>query len=299
MKALVTGGAGFVGVNLVRHLLKEGYRVTVLDDLSSGSRGRIPAGAEFTKGNILNNRAVQKASKGADVVFHLAAKISVPWSIKNPAKTMEINTIGTVNLLEANKDVDSFIYASSAAVYGDPIKIPIPEEHPLNPLSPYGASKICAEICCKNYQNIYGMKIAVLRPFNIYGPFQDPKNPYSGVISKFISYARKGQPLTIFGDGNDTRDYIYIDDVCDAFLTAINREGVFNVGTGRTITTNELAKLIQNIGGKDLRIAHVPPRHGDIRESCADITKLARLGWRPKIVLPSGLRELYKCASQK
>lgn len=291
MRVLVTGGAGFMGSHLVPSLLKQGHDVSVLDNLSAGKKGRIPKGIRFIKGDVTKAEDVRKASKDAEVIFHLAAMIDVAYSVTHPEETYKINVEGTKNLLEAN-DGKRFVYVSSAAVYGEATELPISEDHPLKPISPYGESKVKAEQECVKRKG-RGTKITILRPFNIYGKGQDPKSPYTGVITKFIENAKAGQPLTIYGDGKSTRDFVNIRDVCDALLLAMKKEGTYNIGTGEPTTINELAALIKELSGSGSAIQHAQPRQGDIRDSYADITCAEKeLKWSPKTELREGLKEL-------
>jgi UDP-glucose 4-epimerase len=288
---LVTGGAGFIGSHLVALLLEKGHSVRVFDNLATGKQENIPPKAEFFKGDITNTEDVKKASESVDTIFHLAAQVYVPLSLENPVRDAEINILGTLNLLEQNRDA-LFVYTSSAAVYGNTKEIPVKENAPIVPLSPYGVSKRIGEQCFALYRQLYGTKYAVTRTFNAYGPGQDPSNPYSGVISKFIDAAGRGEPLTIYGDGKQTRDFVYVGDVCDALVTCLGKEGTYNIGTGKETTLNELAELVKKVSGKDAQIVHEKEREGDILHSCADISRIKALGWSPKTTLEHGLKSM-------
>lgn len=291
MKALVTGGAGFVGSNLARKLLEQGHSVRVLDHLSQGKEANVPIGARLIKGDILDKEIVKEAVDGVDVIFHLAAIVSVQKSMEDPEATFTINVQGTKNLLEAKNDSQRFVYVSSAAVYGNPRRLPISEGHPLLPISPYGESKVKAEEVCNQYKNV-----VIARPFNIYGPGQSLNNPYSGAITKFISWAKNNQPLIITGDGNNTRDYIHVHDVCNALILLVEKsvQGAYNIGTGKATKDIELAQVVKEAKGEELEIKHIEPRPGDIKHSYADISKLKGLGWRPVISLEQGLKGMIK-----
>jgi UDP-glucose 4-epimerase len=290
MKVLVTGGAGFVGSHLVDRLLKEGHNVIVLDDLSSGKIENVNKNAKFVKGDVRDFKIVDSLTKNVDVVYHLAAQVSVPLSMKDPLENFKINVLGTLNLLDASEKngVKNFVYFSSAAIYGDPKTLPIKENNPTKPLSPYGLSKLVSEM----YTKFFNIDVSIVRPFNIYGPRQDPSNPYTGVISKFISAAKRNTPLIIFGDGKQTRDFIYVDDVIDAVLLVTEKPGVYNIGTGKATSILELAKIILNLTNNKASVVHKNERDGDIRHSLADISKIKGLGFKPKYSLRDGLKRM-------
>ncbi len=292
MKVLVTGGAGFVGSHLVDRLLKEGHNVTVLDDLSSGKKENINKSANFVKGDIRDFKTIDAVTKGVDIIYHLAAQVSVPLSMKYPLENFKVNVLGTLNLLKAaeNNNVKNFVYFSSAAVYGDPKTLPIKEDSPTNPLSPYGLSKLVSEM----YAKFFNIDVSIVRPFNIYGPRQDPNNPYTGVISKFISAAKQNKPLIIFGDGKQTRDFIYIDDVIDAVLLVTEKPGIYNIGAGKATSILELAKIILNLTDNKINVIHKKKREGDIRHSVADISKIKKLGFKPRYSLREGLKKMME-----
>ena len=302
MKVLVTGGAGFIGSHLVDKLMLDGHEVVVLDDLSSGSLKNIEhhldePGFRFVKGDIRYARTVEKALEGVDAVIHEAAIASVPLSIKDPALTDEVNIFGTLNLLEVSlrAKVKRFVYASSCAVYGAASELPIKEDAPLRPLSPYASSKLAAEERCKAFHENYGLETIRLRYFNVYG-LRQAAGEYAGVMLKFLERIRRDQPPVIFGDGEQTRDFVYIGDVVEATLLALDREGaageVFNIGTGEATTIKKLCEIFLKLTGKThLKPIYMDVKPGDIRHSQADITKAMKLlGYRPKVSLEWGVR---------
>lgn len=302
-RVLVTGGAGFIGSHLVDGLMNEGYEVVVLDNFFSGETGNIRHHLDsgkfrLIKGDVRSSEDVKEALRDVDAVFHLAAIVSVPLSVKNPLLVDDVNVRGTLNLLEASlkADIERFIYASSCAVYGEALSLPIDEKHPTNPTSPYAASKLAAEYYCKVFSQNYGLKTLCLRYFNVYGPRQ-VKGLYSGVITRFIDRLRQGKPPIIYGDGKQTRDFVHVRDVVEASMLALSCQStgeVMNVGTGRSITISKLAEVLMALSGRsDLKPRYVAPRRGDIRSSCADISRAKRaLGYKPKVVLKKGLRTL-------
>jgi UDP-glucose 4-epimerase len=287
MRVLVTGGAGFVGSHLVHFLLEEGHDVVVLDNLVAGKKENA-GDANFMKGDITEKQDVAKASKDVDAVFHLAAIVDVRYSMSHPEETRKTNVLGTKNVIDANIG-KGIVYVSSAAVYGDAKELPIKESSPLKPISPYGESKVLAEKECLKHRD--GTKISIIRPFNIYGPGQDPRSQYSGVITKFIDLAKAGKPLTIYGDGGQTRDFVYISDVCEALIASLGEKGTYNIGSGKQTSVNEIAKYILELSGSRSKIVHEAAKPGDIRNSYADTTLAGQeLGWRPRVGLRDGLR---------
>jgi len=303
MSVLVTGGAGFIGSHLVERLLKEDYNVVVLDDLSSGKTENLDLKNRsllFVKGNICDRELVKKAVKDVEVVFHLAALVDVPFSVKNPLLVNQVNVCGSLNILEESvkNSIEKFIYASSCAVYGEPQYLPINEEHPTNPLSPYAVSKLTVEKYCQVFHKLYGLKTVSLRLFNVYGPRQESEF-YSGVISQFIRRLRSGKPPIIFGDGLQTRDFVYVLDVVDAFYKAMNSKqctGEINIGSGKETSIKELAEiLIGKFGLKNVEPIYVEPRGGDVKRSWANIEKAKhKLGYKPNFTLRNGLGKLLK-----
>jgi UDP-glucose 4-epimerase len=303
---LVTGGAGFIGSHLVDDLVSLGHEVRILDDFSNAKTWNIGdqlnrSHLSFVKGDIRNHTVVDDALKGVDAVFHLAAVTSVPFSVKYPKQTFEVNMGGTKNLLEAclRNDVERFIYVSSCAVYGDPKYLPIDEGHPLNPISPYAESKLWAEKVCIKFQESNGLKITVLRPFNVYGPRQR-SDQYAGVIASFIKNLVEGSPPLIYGDGQQTRDFIYVEDVVDALILALERDEAngrsFNIATGVPTSINRLASiLVELLGAGELLPRYAVARKGDITDSYADIKEAsACLGFKPHVPLRKGLSYLLK-----
>ncbi|MGB8780511.1 MAG: SDR family NAD(P)-dependent oxidoreductase [Candidatus Bathyarchaeia archaeon] len=305
-RILVTGGAGFIGSRLVDRLLREGHEVTVLDNLLAGTTKNLKEHLSSTslhmiKADVRNSRAVKKAVRGATTVFHLAALVDVPLSVENPVLTNDVNVRGTLSILEASlaENVDRFIYISSSAVYGEARYLPINEEHPTTPLSPYGVSKLAAENYCRNYHEIHGLKTCCLRLFNVYGPRQHA-NSYSGVISRFIRKIQSGESPVVYGDGKQTRDFIHLEDVIDACVLPLESVridgGTFNVGTGKPTTIRELADIITELSGKtSLKPVYEKPRKGDVENSYADINMARKsLNFKPKTELKNGLKSLIK-----
>ncbi len=238
-----------------------------------------------------------------DTIIHAAAQVSVLKSVEDPKIDAENNIIGTINLLEyARKhDVKYFIYISSAAVYGEPRYLPIDEAHLTAPKSPYGLSKLTGERYALLYHELYGLKVASVRPFNIFSPRQDPNSPYSGVISIFVDRAKKGEPLIIYGDGEQTRDFVNVEDVVQLIklLQKDKPTGIYNCGTEKETSINELAKIIKNISGKDLEIVHLPPREGDIRRSYASIEKARSIGYKPTTNLKRDIERYFFTRNKK
>lgn len=305
LKALVTGGAGFIGSHVVDRLVNEGYEIRVLDDLSTGKldniQGHLSSGqVELVRGDIRDASIVKKSLEGVNVVIHMAALVSVPLSIENPNLTFDINLLGTLNLLSSSiaKHIDRFVFISSCAVCGDPESLPVTEQARTNPISPYAESKLIGERYCLGFSERQLLHSVVLRFFNVYGPRQG-MNDYSGVITKFIDRCRQKLPLTIYGDGSQTRDFVNVKDVAEAILASTKSskaEGeVFNIGSGKPTTINELAKAILELTGVDSKIHYEKPRAGDIKDSYADITKAKKfLSYEPKVSLREGLQVLLK-----
>jgi len=291
---LITGGAGFVGSHLAAALAADND-VRVLDDLSSGSPDHVPAGAELIEGDVRNPETVAAAMDGVDLVFHEAALVSVEQSIENPQASHRTNVDATVEILERAREADArVVLASSAAIYGHPESVPIAEGDPKEPTSPYGIEKLSIDLYARRYRDLYGLETVPLRYFNVYGPRQNPE--YSAVVSVFFRQAREGGPVTVEGDGEQTRDFVHVSDVVRANLLAATTDRVgepFNVGTGQNVTINELAETVIDVTGSDAEIEHVDPRPGDIRHSEADISAAREaLGYEPTVSLEEGLREL-------
>ena len=300
MNILITGGAGFIGSHIIDQLINKNHNITVLDNLSTGNINNIIHHIEkdkitFIKGDIRNTKHLQKATKNIETIIHLAALISVEESKQKPTLYHQVNLTATLKLLKTaiQNKIKHIIFASSAAVYGNPIKLPIKENHPLNPLSPYATTKIAAEYYIKTYQNLYNIKATILRIFNAYGPRQK-YNPYAGVITIFINNALNNKPLTIYGDGNQTRDFIYVKDVAKAFQIALESktQGTYNIATGKPTTINKLAQIIKQLINPNIKIIYEKPRPGDIYHSYADISKAEKeLGFKAKTTLKKGLKE--------
>jgi len=304
-KVLVTGGAGFIGSHTVDALLSDGLEVWVLDNLLSGSLRNLRQWKEnrklhFKKGDIAEYKTVDKLLKKVDAVVHLAAIVSPNISIRKPEVTNEVNVTGTLNILRAavKNDVPKVVFASSSSVYGNTKSKAISEDAPLNPLTPYGASKLAGEKYCRVYYSSYDLNTVSLRYLNVYGERQS-SNPYSGVIAIFARRLLDGKPPIIYGDGNQTRDFIYVSDVARANLLALmTTKGIgesFNVGTGRATSIKQLCRILINMTGKNVRPISQKARPGDIRHSCANIIKAREvLAFEPKIFLREGLRRMLK-----
>ncbi len=305
MNALVTGGAGFIGSNLVCRLLAEGWRVTVLDDLSSGHAGNL-AGLEarLIEGDICDAAAVSEAMRGAEAVFHLAASVGNKRSIDGAVRDVEVNALGTVRLLEAARraGVRKFVTSSSAGIFGELKTIPIREDHPVDPDTPYGASKLCAEKETLAFGKIFGLETVCLRYFNVYGPNQR-FDAYGNVIPIFVFRMLAGEPLTVFGDGGQTRDFINVRDVVQANLRAATTpgaRGAFNIGSGSRVTINVLVDKLRAASGIDPEVSYAPPRAGDVRDSLADISAAQRaFGFSPSVGLDEGLAQYVAWARRE
>jgi UDP-glucose 4-epimerase len=294
MKILVTGGAGFIGSHLVKALVEAGYSVRVLDNLSTGSLENLRGlSLDFIKGDVRNYDEVEKAVEGMEAVVHLAALIDVSESVEKPLDYLEVNVKGTLNVARASRNVDTVIFSSSCAVYGEPEKLPIDEDHRLNPKSPYAASKAGGEAYIISYANLYGYRPVILRFFNVYGPKQS--RAYSGVITEFIKRAARGDPPIIYGDGEQTRDFIHVKDAVDAVVRSLksNASGIYNIGSGKATKISELAYLVLKTMNINALPVYMPPRPGDIRNSVADIKKAKEeLYFEPKIPLERGIEML-------
>ncbi len=301
---LVTGGAGFIGSHLVDALIKQGGKVTILDNLSNGKRENLNGAFSVSKqvrlieGDVSDPKVSSEAIKGVDVVFHQAAVGSVPKSVSDPKGSHQANATGTLELLIAAKEarVKKFVNAASSSAYGDTPELPKRENMPANPFSPYAATKLAQEQYCRAFAVSYGMETISLRYFNVYGPRQDPNSQYAAVVPKFFCAYLKGEPPIIFGDGEQTRDFTYVGDVVAANLKASRMNGaqgeVFNIAGGKKISINGLAKMIQDLVGKAVQPKYVEARPGDIKHSIADISLAKeRLGWQPTVLLEQGLRE--------
>jgi len=301
MNVLVTGGAGFIGSHLVEKLLATGERVRVVDDLSTGKRDNLPRhdALEFIEGDIRDAKLVNHCVAEMDAVVHLAAVASVQASIDNPIRTHQVNFDGTLNLLEAARGarVGRFLYACSAAVYGDTTSIPVSEQAPLNPLSPYAVDKLTGEYYLLHYYRKYRLAATSFRFFNIYGPRQDPSSPYSGVISIFVDRLQRNQPVTVYGDGSQTRDFVYVADLAELLARAAHGPegvgGIFNVGTGKRHSLLQLLDQLEKLSGKKIARHHEASRLGDIEHSCADVSRLKQVfGAAPAEPFDQGLKKL-------
>lgn len=300
MRLLVTGGAGFIGSHIVEELLRRGHSVRVLDNLSTGKRENVLMfgdRVEFIEGDIRSYHIVHEAVAGIDVVLHQAALPSVLRSIRDPITTHEVNATGTLNILQAAKDagVKRVVYACSSSIYGDGPELPKHERMTPNPLSPYAASKLAGENYCGVFSRIYGLETISLRYFNIFGPRQDANSQYSAVIPKFIKAMMADQSPTIYGDGEQSRDFTYVGNVVEANLLAATANcdmGVaMNCACHRQITVNELVGHINRILGKNIKPLYTNPRPGEIKHSCADISRAqALLNYKPLVSFEEGLR---------
>jgi UDP-glucose 4-epimerase len=309
MKFLVTGGAGFIGSHLVEALLLQGHQVKVFDNFSTGKESNLAplksASLEIIIGDIADEKLLQLAATGVDGIFHLAAVVSVQLSIEKPTECSRTNALGTMNVFEAARKakIPRVVYASSAAIYGDNTNLPLSEVETPAPLSPYGMDKWYGENIARLYSHLHGVSSAGLRFFNVYGPRQDPKSPYSGVISIFLEAARQDKELTIFGDGEQSRDFIYVKDIVAALLLAMNNKNsqadIFNVASGTEITLNQLIETMNASLQKMIRKKHLPPRAGDIVKSAAKISHIRNtLGFNAHHSLAEGLKATYESLLQ-
>lgn len=297
---LVTGGAGFIGSHIAAALVERGDRVRVLDNLITGRRenlSQIADKIEFIEGDIRDYATTLRAAEGARVIFHQAAVPSVPRSVAEPALNHDINANGTFNVLMAAREAGArrVVYAASSSAYGDTETLPKHEEMPPNPLSPYAAAKLFGEYYCQVFTQVYNLETVSLRYFNVFGPRQDPSSPYSGVISKFITTLLEGEAPVIYGDGEQSRDFTYIDNVVDANLRAAESGEaigqVINLGVGESVTINQLLAELQKIIGSNLSARYEETRAGDIRHSLAAISRAKDLiGYHPLIGLAEGLK---------
>ena len=298
-KYLVTGGAGFVGLNLIHHLSAVGEKIVVYDNYSTAKRKYqrdLPKDIKFIEGDVLDLKELKKAVRACDYVVHLAAQPSVLKSVKDPIGTMEINAMGTLNALLAARHgkVKRFIYVGSAAAYGESPSLPKVETMNDAPLSPYAVSTIAAENMCRVFFNTYGLQTVILRAFNLYGPFQDTTGPLAPVCGKFIATLLDGKAPIVAGDGKQSRDFTHVADLIEAIKSACiapKAEGeIFNIGAGSRITINGLVNMINNILGKEIQPKYEEARPGDIRHSLADTSKAQEmLGYRPRTSVVDGL----------
>jgi len=300
MKVLVTGGGGFIGSNLVRTLVERGDDVRVLDNFSTGNRANLAELAnevEIVEGELRSYERVHAATRGVEVVFHQGALPSVPRSVQDPLTTSAVNVEGTLNVLLAARDegVRRVVCASSSSVYGNSGELPRFETANPDPISPYGVSKLAAERYCVSFSRVYPLETVALRYFNVFGPNQDPTSQYAAVVPRFITAVADGRAVAIYGDGEQRRDFTYVENVVEANVLAADTDGVtgtvLNVATGRPTTVNELADTIGSLLGRSVERDDQPERTGDVRDSWADVTRARELlGWEPRIGLEEGLR---------
>ena len=304
MRYLVTGGAGFIGSHTADELVRRGHDVVVLDNLSTGKAANlsdIQSKIRLVQASVTNLDSVREACRGADCVIHLAAQTSVPRSVNNPLETNQVNVTGTLNVLLASREarVKRVVFASSCAVYGKGSTLPTRESSAAAPISPYGVSKLAGEGYGRAFQEVYGLEFVALRYFNVFGPRQDPGSPYSGVLSIFNVALLDGKQPTIYGDGQQSRDFVYVKNVVEANLLAAEAQRApglaINVGTGMRFTLNETLALLGRIAGRAVFPTLAPVREGDIRDSQADIT-LAReiLGLEPRVGFEEGLHRTWE-----
>jgi UDP-N-acetylglucosamine/UDP-N-acetyl-alpha-D-glucosaminouronate 4-epimerase len=298
-RVLVTGGAGFIGSNLVRGLLDRGDEVRVLDNFSTGNRANLEGlGVEVVEGELRSYERVHNAVRGVDLVFHLGALGSVPRSVQDPLTSSAVNVEGTLNVLLAARDegVRRVVFSSSSSVYGTRKELPVHEELAPDPISPYGVAKLAAERYCVAFSRVYeSFESVVVRYFNVFGPRQSPHSQYAAMVPLFISAIAAGRPVTVYGDGEQRRDFTYVDNVVDATMRAgdvAEANGrIFNVAASAPATVNQVAASIGGILGLEVVKEHGPPRPGDIRDSWADVTAARDvLAWEPTVDLEEGLR---------
>lgn len=306
IKALVTGGAGFIGSNLVKRLLTDGHKVVVLDNLLSGYKSNLAPfpDVRFIEGDTRDDIAVADAMVGVEVVFHLAASVGNKRSIDHPLIDAEINVMGTLKVLEAARKagVRKIVASSSAGIFGELKTLPIKEDHPIDPDTPYGSTKLCMEKECLAYAKLYDLDSVCLRYFNVYGPNQR-FDAYGNVIPIFAFKMLRNESLTIFGDGKQTRDFINVGDVVQANIKAAMENGLsgaFNIGSNSRVTINKLVELLQGVSGIIPQVVHGPPRPGDVRHSLADITSARNVfGFEPSVSMEEGLKEYMAWAADE
>jgi len=298
-RVLVTGGAGFIGSNLVRALLERGDEVRVLDNFSTGNRANLEGlDLEIVEGELRSYERVHNAVRGMELVYHLGALGSVPRSVQDPLTSSAVNVEGTLNVLLAARDenVQRVVFSSSTSVYGSTRRLPTTEDTATDPISPYGVAKLAAERYCVSFSRVYeSFESVVLRYFNVFGPRQSPVSQYAGVVPRFVTAIAAGEPIDVYGDGEQSRDFTYVGNIVNATILASEADGasgeIFNVAAGAPASVNEIADLIGGILGKPVERRHHPRRAGDIRDSWADLSKAERvLGYRPETALADGLR---------
>jgi UDP-glucose 4-epimerase len=299
VRVLVTGGAGFIGSNLVRALLERGDDVRVLDNFSTGQRTNLDGlEVEIVEGELRSYERVHNAVRGTEIVFHLGALGSVPRSVQDPLTSGAVNVEGTLNVMLAARDegIRRVVFASSSSIYGNQPELPLRESMAPDPISPYGVAKLAAERYCVSFSRVYhSFETVVLRYFNVFGPRQDPNSQYAAVVPLFITAIAAGEPVTIFDDGEQSRDFTFVDNVVAANLLAADADGVsgriFNVSAGAPVTVNALAETIGRLLDKPVERRYLPPRPGDLRDSWADVDEGRRvLGFEPGVELEEGLR---------
>jgi len=309
MRYLVTGGAGFIGSNTVEELVRRGHEVTVFDDLSTGKEENLASfrsKIDFVRGSITDREALERVCRGVHYVLHLGARTSVPRSVKQPVETNQVNVDGTLNVLVAARDAGAkrVVFASSSSVYGETPTLPKREDMQPAPISPYGVTKLVGELYGTVFQRVYGLEFVALRYFNVFGPRQDPGSPYSGVLSLFITALRDSTVPTVYGDGEHSRDFTFVENVVMGNIQACETPGIaggiFNLGTGGRYTLNYTLQLLEKFAGRPANTKYGLPREGDIRDSQADVS-LARqkFGFDPRVGFEEGLRRTWDwyCAS--
>lgn len=305
---LVTGGAGFIGSNIVRRLVVEGHKVRVLDNFSTGSRENLKGlKIELIEGDLTSYHMVQRAVKGVDYILHQGALPSVPRSVNDPIASVNVNVMGTLNVLTAamEEGVKRVVYASSSSIYGDSPELPKHEEMLPAPRSPYAASKLAGEHLCQVFYRTYSLETVILRYFNVFGPYQNPYSQYAAVIPKFITAALAGYPVVIFGDGEQSRDFTFVDNVVEANLAAIAapREAlgeVFNIACGKSYSLLQVLRMLENVLKKRIERVFKDPQPGDVKHSRADISKARELlGYNPKIDFQEGLVKTIEWFKQR
>jgi UDP-glucose 4-epimerase len=298
-RALVTGGAGFIGSNLVRALLERGDDVRVLDNFSTGNRANLAdLDVEIVEGELRSYERVHNAVRGTEIVFHLGALGSVPRSVQDPLTSSAVNVEGTLNVLLAARDegVRRVVFSSSASVYGTRSALPATEDAAPDPISPYGVAKLAAERYCISFSRVYeSFESVVLRYFNVFGPRQSPLSQYAAAVPLFITAVAEGEPITVYGDGEQSRDFTFVDNVVDATMRAADAAGasgeILNVAAGSPASVNTVADTIGAILGRPVEKQYTAPRPGDLRDSWAELSKSERiLGYRPQVALEDGLR---------
>lgn len=296
MRCLITGGGGFIGSNIAERLLTDGHEVRILDSFATGHRNNVGRDIEVVEGDVQSYERVHNATHGVDVVFHQAALPSVPRSVQDPLMSNAVNVTGTLNVLLGARDngVRRVVFASSSSVYGANSALPKREDLTLAPISPYAVSKQSGESYCRAFAEVYGLETVALRYFNVFGPRQDPNSQYAAVVPRFITAALDGTPVTIYGDGTQSRDFTYVGNVVDANVLAMSAPDVagrvMNVAMGDSTTLNDLVALLEQVLDREIAVENAAPRIGDVPHSMADITEArAKLGYEPRVSLREGL----------